>query len=86
MSCVSEGSYNTMFGMSMVVSILMVIGMAFYTHTFTKISDGTSDPNNATTVKHISQSFLVASIVIVLVVLFLYFGNTSRMKAAYIKV
>lgn len=84
-SCVSEGSYNTMFGVGLAVAMLFVLVMAFYTHTFTKIVDKTYDQNDATTGKHISQSLLVTSIVIALIIVFLYFGNTSRMRAAYLK-
>ena len=40
-TCVSEGSYNTMFGMALAISVLFIIVAAFYTHSLTKIVDGT---------------------------------------------
>lgn len=84
-TCVSEGSYNTMFGMALAISVLFIIVAAFYTHSLTKIVDGTGSQDDNKTAKHISQAVLITSIVLVLVILFLYFGNTSRMKAAYVK-
>lgn len=85
-ACVSESSYNTMFGVCIASVLFFVLVMAFYTHKFTKLADGTSDPDDNTTTKHISQGILITSIVIVLVVIFIYFSNTSRMKAAYLKI
>lgn len=83
MSCVGEGSYNTMFGLCISICIVLIILTAFYTHSLTKIDDGTSDPTDPRTLKHISQAMLIAAIVFALVVIFLFFGNSTRMQAVY---
>lgn len=85
-SCVSEGSYNAIFGMAIGVILLLAFFAAYNWDKYSKADDKTLTPDDSTTGKHISQGMLIAAILILGGALFMYFGNTTRLVGVYTNV
>ncbi len=85
-SCVSEGSYNTIFGMLIAVVILLVLYSAYNMNTYGKTEDKTITPDDGHMGKLVSQGFLIIGILALGMSMFLFFGNTTRLVGVYTSV
>lgn len=82
-SCVSESSYNMMFGFCIAIIIIFLLSVAFNLNVFSKKDDGTITPDDVRTSKHVTQATMMVVLVILAIVLFMYFGNTKRLVGVY---
>lgn len=82
-SCVSETSYNVMFGLCIAVMVVFLLSVAFNLNLYAKADDKTITSDDTRTAKHVSQATLIAVLVMLGVVLFMYFGNTKRLVGVY---
>lgn len=82
-SCVSEGSYNLLFIVSIVLSILFLLSTAFYYDKFSKASTNRLTQKDAVISKNVTIMSMIIAILGMAVLLILYFGFQKRLVGVY---
>lgn len=75
-----------MFGLCIAVVVVFLLSVAFNLNVYSKTDDGTITPDDTRVAKHVSQATLIAVLVMLAIILFMYFGNTKRLVGVYTNV
>lgn len=77
-TCISEGSYNVLFIISIIGGLIFILGSAFYYDRFTKISTKTLTDEQISTARNATFLFMILATLIVLTLFVAYFGFQKR--------
>lgn len=85
-TCVSSSSYNTLFGILIATVSVFLLCIAFNLHTYSKAENKILTQTDVRTAKYASQGMLAVVFILLGIVLFMYFGNTTYMVGLYAEV
>ncbi len=81
--CVTEGSYNILFIVAIVVCVLFLLSTAFYYDKFSKASTNRLTQEDSAIAKNISILSLIIAILGIALLFSLYFGFQKRLVGVY---
>jgi len=82
-SCVTEGSYNVLFIVAVVVAVLFLLSTAFYYDRFSKASTNRLTQEDAAVAKNMTILSLIVAILCIALLFILYFGFQKRLVGVY---
>ena len=82
-SCVTEGSYNLIFIISIIISVLFLFSTAFYYDRFNRASTNRLSVNDIAIAKTMTLLSLIISIISIAILFILFFGFRKRVIGLY---
>jgi len=82
-SCVTEGSYNLLFIVAIIVSVLFLISTAYYYDKFSKATTNRLTENQANIAKNMTMISLIVALFSIAILFLFYFGFQTRMVGVY---
>lgn len=82
-SCVTEGSYNVLFIVAVIVAVLFLLSTAFYYDRFSKASTNRLTQEDSAIAKSMTILSLVVAILCIALLFILYFGFQKRLVGVY---
>lgn len=81
--CVTEGSYNVLFIVAVIVSVLFLLSTAFYYDKFSKASTNRLTSEDAAIAKNMTVISMIVAILSIALLFILYFGFQKRLVGVY---
>ncbi len=82
-ACVSESSYTILFISAIVVTVLMLVGSAYFYDNFNKADTNRLTEENARMAKNISMISIIISVIAIALLFILFFGFSKRLVGVY---